>query len=84
MRAYPGLEHFTDSPSIAASYLIDNSYLKGRRVGKIYISPRHANFFINEGNGRAEEVVILAGIVKDTVRRKFGILLEEEIQYVGF
>ena len=84
MRAYPGLERFTDSPSIAASYLIDNSYLKGRRVGKIYISPRHANFFINEGNGRAEEVVILAGIVKDTVRRKFGILLEEEIQYVGF
>ncbi|QQG45240.1 MAG: hypothetical protein HYW89_04570 [Candidatus Sungiibacteriota bacterium] len=32
----------------------------------------------------AEEVATLVETAKDTVRRKYGLLLEEEIQYVGF
>ncbi|TSC78506.1 MAG: UDP-N-acetylmuramate dehydrogenase [Parcubacteria group bacterium Gr01-1014_33] len=78
------LEKFGERPGIPASFLIDMAGLKGRRVGKISISSRHANFFINEGGGTAEEVIMLIAIAKDIVRRTFGLSLEEEIQYVGF
>lgn len=81
---FPDLAQFSDRDTIPASYLLDQAGLKGRRVGKVLISPKHANFFINDGGATAEEVVMLISIAKDTVKRKFGILIEEEIQYVGF
>lgn len=81
---FPELEQFSSRDTIPASFLIDEAGLKGRRVGKMFISPKHANYFVNKGGATAEEVIILIGIAKDVVRRKFGILLEEEIQYVGF
>lgn len=84
LRRFPELQQFSEKKHIPASFLIDRSSLKDRRVGHVVISSRHANYFINEGGAKAEEVVILIGIAKDTVRRTFGILLEEEIQYVGF
>ena len=84
------LTRFPDMPSsgtvdgIPVSYLISQAGLKGRRAGCVFVSPKHANFFVNDGGASAEEVIMLIGIVKDAVQRKFGILLEEEIQYVGF
>lgn len=84
LERFPELAQFKDQPNIPASFLIDQAGLKGRRVGKVFISPKHANFFVNEGGASADEVIILIGIAKDTVRRKYGMLLEEEIQFVGF
>ena len=84
LERFPELAQFKDQPNIPASFLIDQAGLKGRRVGKVFISPKHANFFVNDGGATAEEVIMLIAIAKDTVRRKYGILLEEEIQYVGF
>ena len=80
---FPELEQFKNQPNIPASYLIDASGLKGRRVGKIFISPKRANFFVNEGGATSEEVIALIAIAKDMVRRKYGISLEEEIQCVS-
>jgi len=80
----PELKKFKERPGIPASFLIDAADLKGRRAGSIVISPKHANFFINEGGGRAEDVRALVKIAKDAVQEKFGLALEEEIQYVGF
>jgi len=84
LRDFPDLERFYKQQNIPASYLIDWSYLKGRRVGRVFVSPKHANYFVNEGGATAEEVIMLISLVKDAVKRKFGIILEEEIQYVGF
>ena len=81
---FPELERFKDQENIPASYLIDAAGLKGKQIGKAVVSNRHANFFVNEGGAAAEEVIMLIGAVKDAVKRKFGIILEEEIQYVGF
>ena len=69
---------------IPAGYLIDRAGLTGYRVGGAEVSKRHGNFVINAGGATAEDVVMLIGIIKDRVRRQFGVLLEEEIQYVGF
>ncbi|MBI2640553.1 MAG: UDP-N-acetylmuramate dehydrogenase [Candidatus Sungbacteria bacterium] len=80
---FPALAQFKDQASIPASFLIDSAGLKDRRVGHVFISPKHANYFVNEGGATAEEVLMLIAIAKDTVRRKYGISLEEEIQYLG-
>ena len=69
---------------ISAGFLIEMAGLKGRRVGDVMVSPKHANFIINCGDGTAEQVVMLVGIIKEHIHRKFGVQLEEEIQYVGF
>lgn len=81
---FPELAQYAGRENIPASFLIDQAGLKGKRVGHVIISLKHANYFVNEGGANAEEVVILVAIAKDAVRRKYGLLLEEEIQYVGF
>jgi UDP-N-acetylmuramate dehydrogenase len=84
LKKFPELSAFSEKPNIPASFLIDEAGLKGERVGRVAVSEKHANYFVNEGGASAENVVILAGIVRDAVRQKYGILLEEEIQYVGW
>ncbi len=80
----PELEQFKDKQNIPASFLIDSAGLKGKCIGKICISSKHANFFVNEGGATAKEVAATIKLAKDAVKNKYGILLEEEIQYVGF
>jgi len=81
---FPELARFTDKPTIPVSFLIDAAALKGRRAGRVVISAKHANFFVNEGGAGAEDVIALAVIAKDAVLEKFGLELEEEIQRIGF
>lgn len=81
---FPVLRKFQNSPNIPASFLIDSVELKGVQIGHVFVSPKHANYFVNDGNATAEEVVMLISHVKDVVRRKYHISLQEEIQYVGF
>lgn len=83
LRSFPETAQFADRDTIPASFLIDSVGLKDRRVGKVVISAKHANYFVNEGGATAAEVAALAAIAKDAVRRKYGLQLEEEIQYVG-
>jgi len=67
-----------------AGYLIEKCGLKGKRIGKAQISEKHANFIINLGKGKAKEVRKLINLIKQKVKNKFGIILEEEIQFLGF
>ena len=48
------------------------------------VSNKHPNFIINYKNARAEEVLGLVNFVKDKVKEKFGIKLEEELRFLGF
>lgn len=84
IKRFPLFLPFISRPGISAGFLVDEAGLKGRRIGGAVISRKHANFIINEGSATAEDVVMLIALVKEHVHRKFGILLEEEIQYVGF
>ncbi len=68
----------------AASRLIDEAGLKGTRVGGIRVSDRHANFFVNEGNGAAADVRRLIDAAREAVRKSTGIELELEVQMWGF
>lgn len=63
-----------------ASRLIDISGLKGYKVGGASISEKHAGFIVNHGSATADDVLKLIDVIKGTVKSKFDILLEEEIE----
>ena len=66
-----------------AGRLIEAAGLKGTRVGNAEISTVHANFFINHGETKADDVRALILLTQKTVREKFGIDLELEVELVG-
>jgi UDP-N-acetylmuramate dehydrogenase len=67
----------------SAGALIDRVGLKGERKGSARISPVHANFFVNEGEATARDVVWLIDEARRRVRDAFGIELREEIVRLG-
>jgi len=69
---------------IAAGWVIEKCGLKGKTIGGAKISLEHANFIVNTGKATAEDVVMLISFIKQQVRDKFGLQLQEEIQYLGF
>ena len=66
-----------------AGRLIEAAGLKGRRIGNAEISTQHANFFINHGKTRAEDMKALIELAQNTVAEKFGIQLELEVELIG-
>lgn len=68
----------------SAGYLIDKAGLKGKRIGDAMISDRHANFILNMGNAKGEDVAGLVALIKDEVLKKFGVKLHLEVKTVGF
>ncbi|HEY90180.1 MAG TPA: UDP-N-acetylmuramate dehydrogenase [Thermoflexia bacterium] len=73
---------FANPPGDYAGRLIEAAGLKGERRGDVMISPQHANFFINQGQGTAAEYLELIQLVQTEVRRQFGTELELEIEIV--
>jgi UDP-N-acetylmuramate dehydrogenase len=74
---------FKNPPGNAAGALIDRAGLKGHRVGGAQIAPLHANFILNVGGATAADVLALIQLAQRTVRERFGVLLEPEVQFVG-
>ncbi|HNY97549.1 MAG TPA: UDP-N-acetylmuramate dehydrogenase [Candidatus Pacearchaeota archaeon] len=62
-----------------AGKIIEDCGLKGKKIGNIEISRKHANFFVNLGKGKARDVKKLINLVKKEAKKKFNITLEEEI-----
>ncbi len=75
---------FKNPSQKSAGLLIEQAGLKGKKIGGAMVSPDHANFIVNTGAARAEDIVILISYIKQQVRDKFGVQLQEEIKYVGF
>lgn len=73
---------FKNPQGYSAGYLIEACGLKGQKLGAAQVSPYHANFIINYGN-KADDVKRLIDFVKCRVFERFGILLSEEVVYIG-
>jgi UDP-N-acetylmuramate dehydrogenase len=74
---------FRNPPGDAAGRLVDLAGGKGLREGGVEVSTLHANYVVNTGGGRAEDVLRLVERVRERVRRAFGVELELEVQLVG-
>ena len=66
-----------------AARLIEACGLKGYRVGGARVSPKHANFIINEGQATAGEIEAVLNHMQARVKETFGIRLEPEVRIVG-
>jgi len=74
---------FKNPPGEYAGWLIEAAGLKGAQIGGVMISPVHANFFVNAGGGTAEDYVKLIRLAQHTVRDRFGVSLELEVELLG-
>jgi UDP-N-acetylmuramate dehydrogenase len=62
---------------------IEEAGLKGFRIGQAMVSDRHANFIINLGKAKAEEVIRLMEFIGKKIYEEKGISLEREVKVVG-
>jgi UDP-N-acetylmuramate dehydrogenase len=69
---------------ISAGWLVDQIGLLGKTMGKVKVSEEHGNFIVNTGGGKAEDVIALASLVKMKIRDEYGVMLQDEVQLVGF
>jgi len=74
---------FRNPPGDYAGRLIEASGLKGLRVGGAEVSRRHANFIVNRGDARAEDVRRLIEQVSSRVESRFSVTLQTEVRFAG-
>lgn len=81
LATYPRMPHYPAGPGrekLAAGWLIDQSGLKGYRVGDAGVHAKQALVLVNYGNASGREIWALAQQVQQTVQQRYGILLEPE------
>lgn len=69
---------------LPTGYLLEQVGAKGMKQGSIKVAKHHANLIYNSNGGKGRDVVFLAAKLKALVKKKFGIIIEEEVQYLGF
>ncbi|HEX8874773.1 MAG TPA: UDP-N-acetylmuramate dehydrogenase [Nitrosospira sp.] len=74
---------FRNPPGDSAARLIESCGLKGFRIGSALVSPKHANFIVNTGTATAADIEAVIVAVKNAVKQKTGIELEQEVRIIG-
>ncbi len=75
---------FRNPEGMYAGKLIEDSNLKGYRIGGAKISDKHANFIINYKNARASDVKKLLMLAKDTVKKNYDVDLKIEQEFFNW
>lgn len=75
---------FRNPGASPAGALIQQSGLKGLRIGGAEVSPLHANFIVNRDKASARDVLELAKHIQKTVKEKTGIELDMEIRLIPY
>ena len=71
---------FKNTQHYKAAELIEKANLKGWKVGGAVVSEKHSNFIVNTGNATSTDILELINIIKETIKKKYNISLEQEIQ----
>lgn len=74
---------FSNPEGYQAWKLIDYAKLRGHVVGGAYISDKHCNFIINDGNATASDIERLGEFIKNKVKQVTCIELAWEIKRIG-
>lgn len=74
---------FVNPKPHSSGRLIEESGLKGFRVGGAQVSDKHANFIVNTGEASAEDIHKLISHIQKTVFEKKNISLNTEVKYIG-
>jgi UDP-N-acetylmuramate dehydrogenase len=68
---------------VPAAWFLEQAGAKGLRRGDIHVADYHANLIYNSGAGTAADLCAMIDDLKRRVHDRFGIELEEGVQYVG-
>jgi UDP-N-acetylmuramate dehydrogenase len=79
----PAFDRVPEGIPLSAGALVDRAGLKGHAIGGASVSAGHANFIVNRGGATAADIRALIDLCRETVRARFGVILREEIRYLG-
>ena len=68
---------------VPAGWLIDKSGFRGFQKGTVHTGERSANYVVNDGGAQAQDVRALTEEIKQAVRNRFGVELQEEVTLIG-
>ncbi len=69
---------------VSAAWLIERAgFAKGYALGRVAISAKHALALTNRGDATTAELLTLARTIRDGVKDRFGVVLENEPVFVG-
>jgi len=71
---------FKNPRGMSAGAMIDRAGLKGTKIGGAIVSEKHANFITAEDGCTSGDVISLIDKIKETVKEKFDVELELELQ----
>lgn len=66
-----------------AGKLIEDSGLKGFKIGGAQVSEKHSGFVVNAGGATAADVKALIEHIQKTVKEKFGVEMKTEVKMLG-
>ncbi|WP_193726111.1 UDP-N-acetylmuramate dehydrogenase [Pseudomethylobacillus aquaticus] len=74
---------FRNPPGDFAARLVEASGLKGHTIGGAQVSEKHANFIVNLGDATAADIEQLIALMRDTVKQRFSVDLQQEVRVIG-
>jgi UDP-N-acetylmuramate dehydrogenase len=78
----PGYPIGDDTVKVPAGWLIEQAGWKGYRSGDAGVHTKQALVLVNYGNATGQDLLTLAGQVRDSVQEKFGIAIMPEVNVV--
>lgn len=78
----PGFAAGAGKMKIPAAWLIEQAGFKGKKIGPARMYEKQALVLVHDGKGEAKDVLFLARQVKSAVKKKFGLVLEEEVSII--
>ena len=86
LHLYPKMPYYPQADGnikLAAGWLIDQAGLKGTAVGGAAVHQQQALVLINQNNASAADIILLAELVRSTVKAQFNVNLEHEVRFIG-
>jgi len=83
---HPDMPHYPQqngTAKLAAGWLIEQAGLKGVSIGGAAVHQQQALVLINQNNASAKDVILLANLVRKTVKEAFNVSLEHEVRFMG-
>lgn len=83
---FPAMVQFPDAPGwtkLAAGWLIEQAGWKGYRLGDAGVHAQQALVLVNHGQASGAEIFDLSCQIQASIMKKFGVVLEREVNLVG-